>query len=150
MPTQSSQPETGRGRGDTRPPDGNTGKNTGKLAAPWKPGQSGNLSGRPKGDALMRKLLDESFQLSRKEAIAALCRRWASTRYVQEMVEIKARLDGELSKDGQEGGRGVQITLLNNQGKHPLDPEVFREAAPRKTLETRSTSPTSSSGRPDP
>ena len=48
----------------------------------------------------MRKLLDESFRLSHKEAIAALRRRWASTRYVQDMLEIKARLDGELTKDG--------------------------------------------------
>ncbi|MGH3481448.1 MAG: hypothetical protein ACRELW_17780 [Candidatus Rokuibacteriota bacterium] len=80
----------------------------------------------------MRKLLDESFQLSRKQAIAALCRRWASTRYVQDMVEVKARLDGELAKDGTAATSGVQLLILNNQGEQPLDPEVFREAAPRR------------------
>ena len=76
----------------------------------------------------MRKLLDESFRLSRKEAIAALRRRWASTRYVQDMLEIKARLDGELTKDGTEAIRGIQLLILNNQGEQPLDPEVFRQS----------------------
>jgi hypothetical protein len=75
----------------------------------------------------MRRLLDESFRLSRKEAIAALRRRWASTRYVQDMLEIKARLDGELTKDGTEPARGIQLLILNNQGEQPLDPEVFRQ-----------------------
>jgi hypothetical protein len=76
----------------------------------------------------MRKLLDESFKLSRNEAIAALRRRWASTRYVQDMLEIKARLDGELTKDGTEATRGIQLLILNNQGEQPLDPEVFRQS----------------------
>jgi hypothetical protein len=89
----------------------------------------------------MRKLLDESFRLSRKEAFAALRRRWASTRYVQDMVEIKARLDGELSKDATQGGRGVSLLILNNQGTRPLDPEVFREAVRRKALEARASDP---------
>jgi hypothetical protein len=76
----------------------------------------------------MRRLLDESFRLSRKEAIAALRRRWASTRYVQDMLEIKARLDGELTKDGTEATRGIRLLILNNQGGQRLDPEAFREA----------------------
>jgi hypothetical protein len=89
----------------------------------------------------MRTLLNESFRLSRKEAIAALRRRWASTRYVQDMVEIKARLDGELSRDATQGGRGVSLITLNNTGKRPLDPEIFREAARRKALEASTPSP---------
>jgi hypothetical protein len=85
----------------------------------------------------MRKLLDESFRLARKEAVAALCRRWASPRYVQDMVEIKARLDGELSRDATQGGRGVSVIFFNNQGGRRLDPEIFREAARREALEER-------------
>jgi hypothetical protein len=115
---------------------GISGKNSGLAnLTPLKPGESGNYAGRPRGDALMRKLLDESFQLSRKEAIAALCRRWASTKHVQDMVEIKARLDGELSKDT--GGPGVAVIILNNQGDTPLNPEVFRERVLARMREDR-------------
>jgi len=113
-----------------------TGKQRGGVTGKgFLPGQSGNLAGRPQGDALMRKLLDESFTLSRTEAIAALCRRWASTKHVQDMVEIKARLDGELSKDT--GGPGVAVIILNNQGDTPLNPEVFRERVLARMREDR-------------
>ena len=84
------------------------------VATRFKPGISGNLSGRPQGDALMRKLLDESFRLSRREAIAALHRRWASTCHVQAMLEIKARLDGEVSKDATQGA-AVSVCLYSGQ-----------------------------------
>jgi hypothetical protein len=80
----------------------------------------------------MRGLMAESFNLSRKEALAAMRRRWGSTRHVQDMVELFAKLE---AKEAGEGARGVQIILLNNQGASPLDPEVFREAARRKVLE---------------
>jgi hypothetical protein len=83
----------------------------------------------------MRGLMAESFNLSRKEALAAMRRRWGSTRHVQDMVELFAKLEGELTKEAGEEARGVQIILLNNQGASPLDPEVFREAARRKVLE---------------
>ena len=70
----------------------------------------------------MRKLLDESFKLSRNEAIAALRRRWASTRYVQDMLEIKARLDGELTKDGAGAGQGFQLLILRQAQAQDLHP----------------------------
>jgi hypothetical protein len=98
----------------------------------------------------MRGLMAESFNLSRKEALAAMRRRWGSTRHVQDMVELFAKLDGELTKDAGDGAHGVTVILLNNQGAHPLDPEVFREAARRKALEMCSSSPRSSSPRLDP
>ena len=85
----------------------------------------------------MRGLMAESFNLSRKEALAAMRRRWGSTRHVQDMVELFAKLEGELSKESAEGTGRIQILLLNNQGAHPLDPEVFREAARRKVLEEK-------------
>jgi hypothetical protein len=44
------------------------------------------------------------------------------------MLEIKARLDGELTKDGTEATRGIRLLILNNQGGQRLDPEAFREA----------------------
>jgi hypothetical protein len=98
----------------------------------------------------MRGLMAESFNLSRKEALAAMRRRWGSTRHVQDMVELFAKLEGEMTKEAGDGAGGVQIILLNNQGAHPLDPEVFREAARRKALEMCSSSPRSSSPRLDP
>lgn len=85
----------------------------------------------------MRRRLRESFLENEREARAAFRRRWASTRYVQDMWELLAKLEGEMTKEAGEGARGVQIILLNNQGAHPLDPEVFREAARRKALEGR-------------
>ena len=98
----------------------------------------------------MRGLMAESFNLSRKEALAAMRRRWGSTRHVQDMVELFAKLDGELIKDAGDGARGIQVIILQNAGAHPLDPEVFREAARRKALEMCSSSSRSSSPRLDP
>jgi hypothetical protein len=89
----------------------------------------------------MRGLMAESFNLSRKEALAAMRRRWSSTRHVQDMVELFARLEGELTKDTVEGAGRIQVLLLNNTGAHPLDPEVFREAARRKVLDERASDP---------
>jgi len=89
----------------------------------------------------MRGLMAESFDLSRKDALAAMRRRWGSTRHVQDMVELFAKLEGELTKEAGEGARGVTVILLNNQGAHPLDPEVFREAARRKALDTDERTP---------
>jgi hypothetical protein len=89
----------------------------------------------------MRGLMAESFNLSRKDALAAMRRRWGSTRHVQDMVELFAKLEGELTKEAGEGARGVTVILLINQGAHPLDPEVFREAARRKALEADERTP---------
>jgi hypothetical protein len=115
---------------------GISGKNSGAgNLTPYKPGQSGNLAGRPQGDALMRRRLMKSFLANEKQAMAAMARRWASTRYVQDMWELLAKLEGELRKDAAENARGASLIILNNQGAHPLDPEVFREAAQRKMLE---------------
>ena len=122
---------------------GTSGKNSGPAnLTPFKPGQSGNLAGRPQGDGLMRKRLMKSFLANEKQAMAAMARRWASTRYVQDMWELLAKLEGELRKDAAEDARGVSLIILNNQGRGRLDPEVFREAARRKeVLEARTPGP---------
>jgi hypothetical protein len=69
----------------------------------FRPGVSGNVAGRPRGDAKMRGLMAESFNLSRKDALAAMRRRWGSTRHVQDMVELFAKPGGRAD---QGGGRG--------------------------------------------
>lgn len=76
----------------------------------------------------MRRRLRESFLANEKEALAAFRRRWASARYCQDMAELLAKLEGELTKDAAEGARGIQVIILANHGSRPLDPEVFREA----------------------
>jgi hypothetical protein len=115
---------------------GISGRNSGLAnLTPYKPGQSGNVAGRPQGDGLMRKRLMKSFLANEKQAMAAMARRWASTRHVQDMWELLAKLEGELRKDAAETARGVGLIILNNQGRGRLDPEVFREAARRKVLE---------------
>lgn len=83
----------------------------------------------------MRKLLLKTLAMSEKEATDALCRRWKSTRHVQDMVELLAKLEGEMTKDSAEGARGVSVIILANQGASPLDPETFRAAARQKALE---------------
>ena len=121
---------------------GISGKNSGlPNLTPFKPGTSGNPSGRPAGDSLMRKRLMTSFLANEKEAMAAMARRWASTRHVQDMWELLAKLEGELRKDAAENARGVSLIILNNQGPGRLDPEVFREAARRKALQGRAPDP---------
>ena len=131
-----------KGRGGTnRVPEaatGISGKNSGLAnLTPYKPGQSGNLAGRPQGNALMRKRLMKSFLTNEKQAMAAMARRWASTRYVQDMWELLAKLEGEMTRDGTDSAGRVGLIILNNQGPGRLDPEVFREAARRKALEGR-------------
>jgi hypothetical protein len=37
------------------------------------------------------------------EALAAFRRRWASTRYCQDMAELLAKLEGELNREGADG-----------------------------------------------
>jgi hypothetical protein len=89
----------------------------------------------------MRRRLRQSFEENEAQAMAAMARRWASTRYVQDMWELLAKLEGELSKDAGETARRVSLVILNNQGRGRLDPEVFREAARRKALEARAPYP---------
>jgi len=81
--------------------------------------------------------MTESLRLSRKEAIRALHARWASVRYVQDMVELLAKLEGELSKDAQEGARqGVDFIVIGGEGA--ITPEEFRRATePRMAPEAR-------------
>jgi hypothetical protein len=95
---------------------GISGENSGVAnLTPYKPGQSGNLAGRPQGDGLMRKRLMKSFLDNEKAAMAAMARRWGSTKHVQDMWELLARLEGEMTKEAG--------------GASPLDPETFRAAA---------------------
>jgi hypothetical protein len=103
-----------------------TGKQHGGITGKgFLPGRSGNAKGRPVGDARMRGLMAESFRLSRKEAVRALRARWSSTKYVQDMVELYAKLEGELSKDAQEGARqGVDVIVV--RGENAITPEEFR------------------------
>jgi hypothetical protein len=98
----------------------------------------------------MRRCLRKSFEENEAQAMAALARRWGSTKHVQDMWELLAKLEGEMTKEAGEGARGISVIILQNNGASPLDPEVFREAARRKALEMCSSSPRSSSPRLDP
>jgi len=76
----------------------------------------------------------QSFKANQKEALAAMARRWGNPRYVQDMWELLAMLEGELSKDAAVAGGGIRVIVLNNTGPHPLDPAVLREAAAKRVL----------------
>jgi len=107
---------------------GISGKNSGLAnLTPFKPGQSGNLAGRPQGDARIRRLLNKSLNLSEKEALAAFRRRWASTRYCQDMAELLAKLEGELNKEMTDGARGISVIVIRGEGA--ILPEEFRRNA---------------------
>jgi hypothetical protein len=72
--------------------------------------------------------------------MAAMARRWASPKYVPDM--LPAKLEGEFSKETGEGPRGVSVILLRNEAPSPLDPETFRAAVARAgALETRAPHP---------
>lgn len=59
--------------------------------------------------------------------MAALARRWGNPKHVQDMVELLAKLEGELSKDSQEGARsGVAVIVIRGEGA--IDPAEFRRA----------------------
>jgi hypothetical protein len=107
---------------------------------------SGNPSGRPQGDGRVKGIILEALNVSRPKAVLAMQRRLESPRYVQDVLELLARLEGELTRDATQGGRGVSLIIFNNQGKRPLDPDIFREAARRKALEGRAPGPDTSSG----
>jgi hypothetical protein len=119
------------------PSTGISGENSGLAnLTPFKPGQSGNLAGRPQGDARIRRLLNKSLNLSEKEALAAFRRRWASTRYCQDMAELLAKLEGELNREGADGPRGVSVIVIRGEGA--ISPEEFRRSADaRMALEAR-------------
>ena len=102
----------------------------------FMPGRSGNPNGRARGDGLMRKLLLESFQQNEAQAMAALARRWSSPKFVQDMVELLAKLEGEFGKEVQRG-QGARVIILDNRGPVPLDPATFRAAGEKRALETR-------------
>lgn len=137
-PTRRGTPLKERPDGGTGAATGISGKNNGLAnLTPYKPGQSGNLAGRPQGDGLMRKRLMKSFLANEKTAVAAMARRWGSTKHVQDMWELLAKLEGEMTKEAGEGARGISVIILQNAGAHPLDPEVFRDAARRKVLEAK-------------
>jgi hypothetical protein len=84
----------------------------------------------------MRRRLRQSFEENEAQAMAAMARRWASTRHVQDMWELLAKLEGELTKGAAATGR-VSVIVLNNTGQRALSPEIFREAARQKVLEAK-------------
>jgi hypothetical protein len=70
--------------------------------------------------------------------MAALARRWGSPKHVQDMVELLAKLEGEMRKDGADGSRGVSVIAI--RGEWAIDPAEFRRNADaRIALEARAT-----------
>jgi hypothetical protein len=88
-------------------------------AARFKPGTSGNYSGRPAGDGVVRKLILGAFRQSRAKALEAIRRRLESPKYVQDVLELLARLQGEFVRETADGGpRGVRD--CNSRGRRDL------------------------------
>ena len=105
------------------------------METQFKAGISGNWNGRPQGDRRVRGIILEALNLSRPKAVEAIRRRLESVKHVQDVLELLAKLEGELSKDAGEGARGISVLVLNNTGAQPLDPETFRAAAMQRALE---------------
>jgi len=88
---------------------------------------------------VVRKLILEAFSQSRAKAMEAIWRRLESPKYVQDVLELLARFQGELSKESAEGVRGVSVIAIRGDGA--ISREEFREAADaRMALEARARS----------
>jgi len=119
-PPRTSTPGNRRGTGGTRPP----------AATRFRPGISGNYSGRPAGDGLVRKLILEAFKASRADALHAIQVRLKSPKYVQDVLELLARLEGELHRDGAAPAGGVSVIVIRGEGA--ISPAEFRAGADRR------------------
>jgi hypothetical protein len=125
-PPRTSTPGNRRGTGGTIPPE----------ATRFKPGTSGNYSGRPAGDGLVRKLILAAFTQNRPKALEAIRRRLENPKYVQDVLELLARLEGELGKEAPDGARGISMIVIRGEGA--ISPEEFRRnAEARMALEAR-------------
>jgi hypothetical protein len=77
-------PSGAGGEARASPPLRTTRKQRGGITGKgFLPGRSGNAGGRPGGEALMRRSLRKSFEENEAQAMAALARRWGSTKHVQ-------------------------------------------------------------------
>ena len=124
-PPRTSTPGNTRGTGGTIPP----------VATRFRPGISGNYSGRPAGDGIVRKLI-LAFRQSRARALEAIRRRLESPKYVQDVLELLARLEGELGKENTDEVRGISVIVIRGEGA--ISPEEFRRnAEARMALEAR-------------
>jgi hypothetical protein len=83
---------------------------------------------------VVRKLILEAFRQSRTKALEAIRRRLENPKYVQEVLELLARLEGELNREGRaEADRGVSVIVIRGEGA--ISPEEFRRnAEARMTL----------------
>jgi hypothetical protein len=125
-PPRTSTPGNRRGTGGTLPPVGTR----------FRPGISGNYSGRPAGDGIVRTLILEAFRQSRARALEAIRRRLENPKYVQDVLELLARLEGELGKEAADGDRGISVIVIRGEGA--ISPEEFRRRADaRMALEAR-------------
>ena len=106
---------------DSEQDGGNTARNTAGLRPPWKPGESGNMSGRPKrkpltdayaalldkpipSDMARQLKLDESTTYA--QVIAMSLVREAVKGKVQAAAEVADRVEGKITQpiSGPEGG----------------------------------------------
>jgi hypothetical protein len=125
-PPRTSKPGNRRGTGGTLPPE----------ATRFRPGISGNYSGRPAGDGIVRKLILEAFRQSRAKALEAIRRRLENPKYVQDVLELLARLEGELGKENTDEARGISVIVIRGEGA--ISPEEFRRnAEARMAIEAR-------------
>jgi hypothetical protein len=116
-PMHASTPGNRRGTGGTLPPE----------ATRFRPGISGNYSGRSVGDGIVRKLILEAFRQSRAKALAAIRRRLENPKYVQDVLELLARLQGEFAKETPDGARGISVIVIRGEGA--ISPAEFRRSA---------------------
>jgi hypothetical protein len=76
---------------------------------------------------LVRKLIREAFKKNRADALRAISIRLKSPKTVQEVLELLARLEGELHKDGVAGASGISVIVIRGEGA--IDPAEFRRRA---------------------
>lgn len=97
--SEGRRPARGQNRVEEAGPGGSVVGVAGRpphLRLARRPGGSRGVSSRPREEARIRQLMNETFLKSRPEAEAALAKCFADPKTVLTCLELVARLDGEL------------------------------------------------------
>ena len=132
---------------DSEQDGGNTARNTAGLRPPWKPGESGNLSGRPKRKPLtdayaallgqtvppeIARQLRISESSTYAEVVAMALLKEAVKGKVNAAAELADRVEGRVMERVQVDHRGDPLSELLKEFRHEYD-DLPKTETPEET-----------------